>query len=646
MALFLLGSMALLFGGYEVVERTWFGEADPELLHSLHLFRGITASVISALVVMATLLLSTPPLIVRNGRESDRSASAGILDRERKRLLFCLRWFVQMRWIATFVATVVILLTILAAEMLPSEALIPLLGVVGGLAVFNTFLWVRVRSGVVGRMSLETQVYVDLAGLHVMLHFSGGIENPMYILALFHVIIGGIVLGKAQCFAVATAASVFLSLLAFGEWSHVLDHYTLGLVPHGHHGDVHASHSAAYVACVVGIFSGTLFLTAYFVTRLSGQLREDEQRMEAWATQSFVERKLLEQALTTTSTAVRVMDADLRERWSNQNWRDWFGVSGDANEGTPSPAREVLTDGEARSAEIEWSTPDQEKTRYFRVVTAPIVQADGSIRDIVDLAQDITHQKEEQARMMRASQLATIGELASHVAHEVNNPIAVMIAKAHLLLSNYGSELPEKVRVDLSKIIDLSERVARISQGLLSYSRPSTGVRSPTDIRVPITEALELVRQRVGDCAVAIRADLDADTPLVEANPQELGQVFMNLFLNAVHAMPDGGDLVITMKRAEGEGRSGQLGVAVEIEDTGVGIPVENRERVFEPFFTTKDEGSGTGLGLSICYGLVDSHGGYIDVKSEIGRGTRFTVWLPPAPVRPSAPVRMGPGVD
>jgi signal transduction histidine kinase len=231
--------------------------------------------------------------------------------------------------------------------------------------------------------------------------------------------------------------------------------------------------------------------------------------------------------------------------------------------------------------------------------------------------------------MIHANRLAAVGEIAGQVAHEVNNPIAIIGAKARLLLADDRIVLPPTARSELVKIADLSDRVARIAQGLLSYARSSPGPRALLDIHIPILEALAYLEGRARDTNVRVDAPLAEDLPLVHANAAELEQVFLNLFLNAFDAMPDGGELQLTARETvlPNDGSTSALGVVVQ--DTGIGITPELQGRVFEPFLTTKPEGRGSGLGLSICLGLVRSHGGMIALESEPGRGTRVSVWLP-----------------
>jgi signal transduction histidine kinase len=282
-----------------------------------------------------------------------------------------------------------------------------------------------------------------------------------------------------------------------------------------------------------------------------------------------------------------------------------------------------LQDGRVRVEEV--TIPN----RVLQVTRAPLHDKAGNISHVVSLVRDVTEEKEAQARMIRADRLAAVGELAGQVAHEVNNPIAIISAKARLLLDDDRTALPPTVRAELVKITDLSDRVARIAKGLLSYARSSHGRRESLDVCVPVRKAMAYLEDRARAADVRLCAELTEDLPPLQANEAELEQVFLNLFLNALDAMPDGGELRVGARESERPDNGAAPGLEVMVEDTGNGIAPELRGRVFEPFLTTKPEGRGSGLGLSICLGLVRSHGGRIALDSEPGRGTRVSVWLP-----------------
>ncbi|HEU4401292.1 MAG TPA: ATP-binding protein [Candidatus Polarisedimenticolia bacterium] len=236
-----------------------------------------------------------------------------------------------------------------------------------------------------------------------------------------------------------------------------------------------------------------------------------------------------------------------------------------------------------------------------------------------------------EARLRNAERLASLGRLAAGLAHEIGTPLNVIGGRAETLLRRLtGSEVAEKnLRIITAQI----ERIARIVRGMLDFARAREPRLSPTEVRPVIDKVLEFLEPRFEGGGVRVRPDLPDGLPPVVADADQLHQVFLNLTTNAIDAMPGGGTLSVSarqVRRLHSE-RAGpeRAFLAVAFEDTGGGIAPEHLGRVFDPFFTTKDVGKGTGLGLSVSYGIVREHGGWIDVESEAGRGSRVSVYLP-----------------
>lgn len=634
-------SMVLaLFFLFEVVERVWLTELDMDTLHVLHRIRGLGVALV-ALALLGWFVLRWSHPLLESALSSEEWAS-GIRPSKRERNTVYSRWFILMRWIAILVATTVIVVTVEIAELLPQVVLWPLLVTVALLAGLNLVYMMLLRPGGTSHRLLSFQAYADLVLLTVLLHYSGSLENPLAPLMLFHVIIAGIILSRRQCFMVAAFACTLFALLAGLELEDFLPHYTLDVFPHqARDGEVmHAAKSPLYVTSHVVLHSAILLLTALFVTTLAERLRRDERQLEQFADRILSERQLLEQALETTNTGLCMFDRNMDLLWQNQQWVTWFGrASADSLFyeqicGPDSDTRKTIQDGQVRVAEISLDPPTRSSTagdhdvRTYQATTAPQVDQDNEITGVVQLVHDITEQKRTQASLVRAGKLAAVGEMAGEVAHEVNNPIAIISAKTRLLLANHRVEISEKIAEELTKITDMADRVARIVQGLLSYSRPSAGLRKPMDIRTPIRKTLELVEQRAQSSGVRIETHLPDSHLLVVANADEMEQVFLNLLINSMDATKDGGRLTVSAVLVANESDCEPV-CEIVIEDTGTGIALEIQSRIFEPFFTTKAEGEGSGLGLSICLGLIQSHGGSIELTSEPGQGTRVTVRLP-----------------
>jgi two-component system NtrC family sensor kinase len=230
--------------------------------------------------------------------------------------------------------------------------------------------------------------------------------------------------------------------------------------------------------------------------------------------------------------------------------------------------------------------------------------------------------KETQEQLVQKEKLASVGQLAAGVAHEINNPLGSVLLYADILCKETPQE-NEQQREDLQMIIREATRCKTIVHDLLNFSRQNEVLAQDTDLNAMLRDlAEEQGRQELYE-KVKIETELDPEIETIQADPLQLHQVFINLMNNAAEAMSHGGVLTLRTRK----GPSPDL-VTIEVQDTGVGISQENMKKIFTPFFTTKPIGKGTGLGLAIIYGIVKMHRGQISVQSEVGEGTTFTIVL------------------
>jgi signal transduction histidine kinase len=251
-------------------------------------------------------------------------------------------------------------------------------------------------------------------------------------------------------------------------------------------------------------------------------------------------------------------------------------------------------------------------------------------------------------RLRQSEKLATIGQLAAEIAHEVGTPLNVIGGRARTL--DRKADVPETVRKNAQIIADQAGRITKIIQQMLDLSRKRNPDRGAVDLPGCVAAALELLEYQMEQARIRVRNTIPRDLPQVHGDPDGLQQVFINLVLNAVQAMSggdhEGGTLALSaevaMRRKEGlEVAPPQRFVSVEIGDTGAGIPEDLRGQIFEPFYSTKDKGEGTGLGLTVVHGIVKEHDGWIDVRHPDEGGTLFRVHLPadePAGEEPADP--------
>jgi len=236
--------------------------------------------------------------------------------------------------------------------------------------------------------------------------------------------------------------------------------------------------------------------------------------------------------------------------------------------------------------------------------------------------------EQTQLQLLQSAKLATIGELAAFIAHEINNPLTSVLGYASLLLSETAPDDPK--RADVEVIEKEALRARAIVRDLLGYARQTDSAMAPTLINEAIESVLPLVRQRADAASVTIQARLDPMAPTIMADVNQLKQVFINILNNAIDAMPQGGTVEVTTRAVNVNG-SGPL-VEISFQDSGIGIDPQHLEKIFDAFFTTKGAGRGTGLGLPISKRIVERHGGTIVVRSTRGQGSCFTIHLPAAP--------------
>jgi two-component system NtrC family sensor kinase len=259
-----------------------------------------------------------------------------------------------------------------------------------------------------------------------------------------------------------------------------------------------------------------------------------------------------------------------------------------------------------------------------------------------NLAQRLAEAYRERTAMahqvIETGRLASIGELAAGIAHEINNPVAIMVQEAGWIDDLLGEGEPctgenlEEIHRAVGQIRTQGDRCKEITYKLLSFARKTDPTIREVQLNEVVDEVIGLTSQKTRYANVHVETELSPGLPTIQASPSELQQVLLNLVNNAIDAIErPGGTVTVTTRSLGGE-------VVLEVQDTGKGIPEANLERIFDPFFTTKPVGQGTGLGLPICYGIVEKMGGRITVESEIEKGTTFTVFIPrEAPEGPGA---------
>ena len=247
--------------------------------------------------------------------------------------------------------------------------------------------------------------------------------------------------------------------------------------------------------------------------------------------------------------------------------------------------------------------------------------------EVKDFADELAR---SQAQLIQSEKLAATGKLAASIAHELNNPLQAVQSCVYLVADQTDPDDPNRQYLDIAR--EELDRMARIVGRMVDFYRPSDEGRIPTDVNALLENVVALVRKRLQQGGIEVDLELAPDLPLIIATGDHLKQVFLNVIINALEAMPQGGRLEMATRRiSERDARTKAFAdagfVEIEFADTGVGIPAEHLNNIFDPFYTTKSKGMG--LGLSVSYGIVERHGGQIQVESKVGEGTTFLVRLP-----------------
>jgi PAS domain S-box-containing protein len=516
-------------------------------------------------------------------------------------------------------------------KMTPPQTLLPLLVLVGVLTLANAALLRFPQAFSDPDSWILAQITVDLIVLTGLLHFSGGLENPLHTIFLFHVIIAGVALSKSQTYSVSLVVAACFTLLGLSEMFGWVEHYTIDIFPHHDvpHEAEHASHDPVFVVSRIVTFLAMLGLTAYFTTLIVAELRRREGQLVIAAQDALGERRKLLAAVDAAGAGMVLLDSEGTVQWFSARMVQWFGLSaqdlGKACSTTPWAAYTLYGEGGEMSSKPErWRKEterelvmDDGNKMIFLLTSSALYKQEEGLVEVVELVQDITQRKTVEAELAHSSKMADLGRLSAGIAHEIGNPLSSLSTRLQLLRERQD---PNFVTSSIDLIQSQLERITRIVRGISGFSRHGSGEWQMVDIGACLQETVNMLRLDRRAVGIDIQVDCQERLSRTTAVEDELKQVFLNIGINALEAMPDGGRLILSAGSDNEE-------ISVSFQDTGQGISDEVRRKVFAPFFTTKPQG--TGLGLSLSYEIVKAHGGRLSVDSTPGKGSTVAIHLP-----------------
>lgn len=269
----------------------------------------------------------------------------------------------------------------------------------------------------------------------------------------------------------------------------------------------------------------------------------------------------------------------------------------------------------------------------FNIRGSALRGSTGEVEGAVLAIEDVTERVALEREVQQAEKLAVVGQLAAGIAHQIGTPLNVISGSAEYLMMEWGPDRPRPRELEI--IVAQTDRITKLIQQLLNFARPTRMAVQAVKLNDLLREILGLTEHQIAKERITVTTDLQADLPAIAGDENQLEQAFLNIVINAWHAMPAGGALTLRTRTVSAgdfprrAGRPAPPAVEVIIADTGIGIPAEHLPRIFDPFFSTKGVGRGTGLGLAITRRIVEDHRGTIEVASEVGRGTTFTIRLP-----------------
>jgi two-component system sensor histidine kinase PilS (NtrC family) len=470
------------------------------------------------------------------------------------------------------------------------------------------------------------QLWIDSLLVTALVHYTGGIDSVFGFVYIFPVLAASICLSRRSSLLLAGASSLLYGVLINIQLHRLMERAEF-------HSIAGIGRDPGYALFQTFVNAIAFFLVALLGSHLAERIQEtgrelEERRIDLRNLQSLhrdivanipsgiMTLDLRGRIVSFNPAAQNILgltDELIRDKeWSGTPFR---GIAG-LKEFLASPAPGFA----GLSQELEVRRQDGHSV-LIGISLTPLKASNGDLLGLVGVFQDLTERKQIEARLRQADRLAAVGQLAAGLAHEVRNPLAAISGSIQLMKEEGSPTSPQLLDIVLRE----TDRLKLVTGQFLDFARPRQVAEKQCDLAALLREALSLFEKSVDGTTPVAFALRNADEPvMVEADPDQLKQVLWNLGLNAIQAMPGGGRLTLAIRRHVAA--NGSAWAAIELSDTGPGIPQGELDRIFDPFYTTKP--GGTGLGLAIARKIIDNLGGRIEVVSGEGTGATFTIYL------------------
>lgn len=479
-------------------------------------------------------------------------------------------------------------------------------------------------------MAATVQMVGDLFVVGGIMFTTGGLDSPLTFLFLFVIIATSNILPRAACYLVASGASIIYGVLVDLEYFGIIQPINL-------FGETRISFDSGYGFYIISLNIASFYSVAFLSSILSHRLRVIKEELALKSIDLQALQAFHQNVVHNMGNGLITTDGEGQITSMNRAAEDISGYLQAESLGKPCfsvlsiPALQkffIDPGSVGLPFEIQGECKrKEERTTFIRMKISRLSDHDESSKGYICVFEDLTEMKKMQEKVSQGEQLAAVGRFSAGLAHEIRNPLASLSGSIQVL--NKGLKLDSAFQRLMGIVIKETERLNAIVSDFLAYSQPRKNRDTLVDLTQLIEEVIILMKNSEEySSEIKIEFKRQADHLLLNCDEVQIKQTLWNLCINGIHSMSEGGKLIITLDREISEGGGDERkGIILSVEDQGCGIPHDKINNIFDPFYTTKE--NGVGLGLANVYQFVQGSGGAIDVKSEVGKGTRLTIFFP-----------------